>query len=193
MTDKKFNPKKLDKLNNPERIKIESPDYIWEKLDLENPKVLIDIGAGTGFFSRQFFDKMTTRKEKEKVYACDISPIMINWMKDNILEDYPNIFPILMEETIVPLGDNLADLVYMMNLHHELDNADKILKESLRLLKTGGKIFITDWKKEDMPQGPPIGIRCLPEDVSKELQNAGFKDIMIHNGMPNQFFIVAEK
>jgi len=192
MTEKKFNPKKLEKLNNPERLLDESPDYIWEKLGLENPKVLIDIGAGTGFFSRQFLDRITDKKEG-KVYACDISIVMINWMKDNILEDYPNIFPVKMEESIVPLENNLANLVYMMNLHHELEKPDKILKESLRLLKKGGKIFITDWKKEDMPQGPPTEIRCLPEDVSKELQHAGFKNIQVHNGMPKHFFVVAEK
>ncbi len=192
MTDKKFNPKKLDKLNNPERLQIESPEYIWEKVGLENPKVLIDIGAGTGFFSRQFIDKMTD-KEDRKVYACDISAVMIDWLKDNIQEDYPDIIPVMMEESFVPLEDNQADLVYMMNLHHELENPNKMLKESLRLLKTGGKIFITDWKKEDMPQGPPTEIRCIAKDVSKELQNAGFRNIIIHNGMPKHFFIVAEK
>lgn len=46
-----------------------------------------------------------------------------------------------MEERAVPLEDGLADLVYMINLHHELEAPEEILNESYRLLKENGKIF----------------------------------------------------
>jgi len=143
MDEKKFDPKKLQKLNDPDRLLDIPPEYIWNKLNLKNPDILVDIGAGTGFFSISFVGYTMNGK----VFACDLSYIMIEWMKDNVCPKYPNIIPLKMEERAVPLEDGLADLVYMINLHHELEAPDKILKESYRLLKKNGKIFVVDWKK----------------------------------------------
>jgi SAM-dependent methyltransferase len=39
--DKKFNPQKLQKLNNPDRLKDIPPDYIMGKLDLKNPGLML--------------------------------------------------------------------------------------------------------------------------------------------------------
>ncbi len=51
MKEKRFNPKKLHKLNNPKRLLDLPPEYIWSKLNMNAANVIIDIGAGTGFFS----------------------------------------------------------------------------------------------------------------------------------------------
>lgn len=189
MNEKKFDPKKLHKLNNPDRLLDIPPEYIWEKINIEGPNVLVDIGAGTGFFSVNFL-KYT---KKGKIFACDISDIMIQWMNNNICSKYPDIVPLKMEENAVPLEDELADLVYMINLHHELDNPETILKESFRILKANGKIFIVDWKKEDMSEGPPTHIRYLPEQVKDELVNLKFKNVAIFTEMPKHFIVVAGK
>ena len=45
----KFNPGKLEKLNNPERLKSIPPDYIWKKLNLSECKTIVDIGADLSF------------------------------------------------------------------------------------------------------------------------------------------------
>jgi ubiquinone/menaquinone biosynthesis C-methylase UbiE len=79
MDEKRFNPQKLHKLNNPDRLSDQPPEYIWNKLNLKNPNVLVDIGAGTGFFSIPFVGYT----KRGKVFACDISDIMIEWMKNN--------------------------------------------------------------------------------------------------------------
>ena len=189
MTEKKFDPKKLHKLNNPDRLLDIPPEYIWDKINIEEPRVLVDIGAGTGFFCVNFLKYI----KKGKIFACDISDIMIQWMNDNICPRYPDIVPLKMEENTVPLEDELADLVYMMNLHHELDNPEKILKESFRILKANGKILIVDWKKEDMSEGPPTHIRYSPEQVKDELLNLKFTNVDIFTKMPKHFMVVAEK
>ncbi len=189
MTEKKFDPKKLNKLNNPDRFTDIPPEYIWNKLNLKNPDILVDIGAGTGFFSVPFLNYT----KNGEIFACDISDMMIQWMKQNICPKHPGIVPIKMEENTIPLKGGLADLVYMINLHHELEQPGKILKESSRLLKKNGKIFIVDWKKEDMDQGPPLHLRYSPEKVHSQLVSAGFKNIHIYNEMPKHFLILAEK
>ncbi len=189
MNVKKFDPKKLDKLNNPQRLLDIPTEYIWKKIHLVDPVVFVDIGAGTGFFSVPYLKYV----KNGKIFACDTSDIMIQWMKNNICPQYPNIVPLEMEESAVPLEDGIADLVYMINLHHELDQPRTILEESFRILKKNGAIFIVDWKKEDMPEGPPLHIRYLPEQVMDQLVSASFKKVKIFNDMSKHFLVVAEK
>ncbi len=189
MAEKKFDPKKLHKLNNPERLSDIPTEYIWNKINLVKPEVFVDIGAGTGFFSVPFLNYVWNGK----IFACDTSGIMIQWMKDNICPRYPNIVPLQMEESAVPLEDGIADLVYMINLHHELDRPETILEESFRILKNNGAIFIVDWKKEDTSEGPPLHIRYLPEQVKDQLAGAEFRNVDIYNEMSKHFLVVAEK
>ena len=189
MNDKKFDPKKLQKLNNPQRLIDIPPGFIQNRLNIEKSDVLVEIGAGTAFFSIAFLEQFNP----SIIYASDISDAMVNWMKENVLPDYPNIIPVKNQENSVPLDDHIADLVFMIALHHELDNPSLMLDEAYRLLKPGGKILIIDWKKEDMPEGPPATIRCLPEQIKDQLIKSRFTDIYIFNELPKHFLIVGRK
>ncbi|SMC20372.1 Methyltransferase domain-containing protein [Desulfacinum hydrothermale DSM 13146] len=189
MNEKKFDPKKLQKLNDPRRLEDIPPGYVWERLNITKADVLVEIGAGTAFFAIAFLK----HAKASKIYACDVSEVMINWVKENVVPRFPNIIPVKTEEHSIPLDDAMADLVYMINLHHELDNSTLTLEESYRILKPGGKIFIVDWKKEDMPEGPPTEIRCLPGQVKEELMNSGFNRVNIFGELPKHFLLIGEK
>ena len=65
--------------------------------------------------------------------GADSSKTMIEWMKTNL--DSKNITPILCSESEVPLDNEVAELIYTINVHHELLEPEKFLKESYRLLK----------------------------------------------------------
>ncbi len=189
MNDKKFDPGKLQKLNNPARLQDIPPDYVWGKLNLEKSDVLVEIGAGTAFFSIAFLQKA----KPSKIYACDSSEVMINWMKENVAPKFPEIIPVKNEEQSVPLDGGIADLVFMINLHHELDNPPRMLGEAYRILKPGGNIFIVDWNQEYVGEGPPVRIRCLPEQVKKQLVKAGFDPVTVYGELPKHFLLVGEK
>jgi len=188
--DKKFDPKKLAKLNDPKRLEYLNPDVIWDKAVFNQPQVLIDIGAGTGIFAIHFSKKITGGK----VYACDISQEMITWMNDNLPAEQKGIvIPVKMEENLVPLPENVADLVYMINLHHELEEPLKLLEESCRLLKKGGKLMTIDWKKEETPEGPPLEIRVTEETIESHMHDAGFNEITKYAALPYHYFLIGEK
>ena len=189
MEEEKFDPENLEKLNNPARLKEFPPNIIINRLSLKYPKVIIDIGAGTGFYSVQFAQKF----KNSKIYACDISEIMINWMQDNIITRYNNIFPTLMDDNNVPLDSKIADFLFTVNLHHELDAPDKMLNEYFRLLMSDGKIAISDWKKMETESGPPTEYRYEPEEVKSQLMTAGFTNIHIYTDFPSNFLVVGEK
>ncbi len=187
---RKFDPKKLGKLNDPKRLEYLNSDVIWGKTRLADADVLIDIGAGTGFFAMLFGKKI----KRGKVYACDISEEMIAWMNDYIPSEMKNIVvPIKMDENSVPLADSIADLVYMINLHHELEQPLIFLKEARRLLKKDGKLMIIDWKKEETPDGPPLEIRITAETIRSQMSASGFSYIDSHTVLPYHNFFIGKK
>lgn len=185
MMEKKFNPKKIDRLNDPERLQYEPPDLIWDTLKLKNPGVLIDVGAGTGFFSIPFSEKM----EDGIVYACDTSDVMIEWMQENFPTNARNrVIPMKTTENGIDLPDGIADLVYMINLHHELHDPTRMLQETRRLLKKGGILLIIDWKKNGGGKGPSEEIRVPVEIVKAQMETTGFQDVRQYPVLKYHYF-----
>ncbi len=189
MNEKIFDPRKLHKLNNPERLKSLPPEFIIEKIAIKEPKVIVDYGAGTGFYSIPFAEKYP----QSKIYAFDISNIMIDWMKENLADKYKNIYPKIVDSTLIPLDNEFVDIVFMINLHHEIEKPIETLKECYRILKPEGKIAISDWKKKQTKSGPPFEIRYQAETVKEQLLEAGFANAFIYSELKDNFLIIAEK
>ncbi|MFV0437920.1 MAG: class I SAM-dependent methyltransferase [Desulfopila sp.] len=189
MNEKKFDVKKLQKLNNPARLKDIPPQSIVARLDGATPAVMIEIGAGTGFFSIALAELL----KPVTLYACDISPTMVDWMTENVVFAHPEIIPIQSGETGIPLPDGIADLLFMINLHHELDDPVQTIAESCRLLRTGGTLVVIDWKKQEMNDGPPQRMRYQAETVAEQLLAGGFARITPHDDLPKHFMVVARK
>ena len=189
MNEKKFDPRRLQKLNNPERLKDIPLEYIQGKLNLENPRVLVEIGAGTAFFSKALLELFRA----STIYACDLSETMLHWIKENVTPGNPNIIPVKNQESSVPLDSGMADLVFMITLHHELENPLLMLKEAHRLLKPGGAVFIVDWLKKEMNEGPALAIRCLSEEAADQLVQVGFENVQAHEDLNKYFFVVGKK
>lgn len=189
MNEKKFDPKKLEKLNNPERLKDIPPDYVWENLNIKNADVVVEIGAGTAFFSVAFLKIANP----SKLYACDVSDAMLDWVKEHIVPRYPGVIPVKTEEHSVPLDEATADLVFMINLHHELSHPVLSLEEAYRILKPGGTVFLVDWKKEEMADGPPERIRWQPDQVREQLMDTGFQNVNLFSELPKHYLLVGEK
>jgi ubiquinone/menaquinone biosynthesis C-methylase UbiE len=144
MSGHKFDVKKLEKLNNPKRLEMIELDKIVENLDLSSNSVLVDVGAGTGVFT----EKILNLLPDSQCYALDISKEMIEWINQNRVPKLkPRLKTKLMDENNITLEDNLADLVFMITVHHELENGEKLLKEIKRVLKANGKVLICDWKE----------------------------------------------
>ncbi|MEJ2683621.1 MAG: class I SAM-dependent methyltransferase [Candidatus Sulfobium sp.] len=190
MESRKFDPQKLAKLNDPKRLEYLSPDLIWDTLDPGDPLTVVDIGAGTGVFAVLFRGKM----KGGRVYACDVSDTMVAWMKDNLAGELKDsVIPMKMEESSVPLTDGIADLVYMINLHHELDEPEKIVQEAYRLLRKGGSLAVIDWKKEETPEGPPLSIRVTAEKIEGQMKAAGFSQIRDNPILIYHSFVTGKK
>jgi ubiquinone/menaquinone biosynthesis C-methylase UbiE len=189
MKTKQFNVMKFEKLNNPKRFELLPPSAFKDATKLEHVGTIADLGAGTGFFAKEW----TRIFPESKVYALDISEFMVSYMKETLVPIYPNLYPLLVSKKNIPLENETIDLFITINLHHELDNHIEVLKECFRLLRRGGNILISDWKKDPGEFGPPIELRIDAIEVEAQLLAAGFNNIKINNDFKNNYLISAVK
>lgn len=190
MAHLKFDIAKLEKLNDPGRFETLDPDVMFDALGRPDAHVIVEIGAGTGLFAARFAELAP----HATVFAADIEPAMLEWMRDNREEVASGRIVVLpSEEEHVPLDDGIADLVVMINLHHELAAPAAIYSESLRLLRPGGQVLVCDWLDAETPKGPPLEVRASAAAVSAMLQHAGFVDVKSHEGLTNNWLLTARR
>lgn len=184
----KFDVKKLERLRDPERLSYLNLDTIWQTIAPGNVSTVVDLGAGIGFFAIPFSRKIP----QGRIYACDLSGEMVGNLHMAIeAEGVGNVTPVKTEEVRVPLDDGIADLVFMVNLHHEFDHPVDSMAECRRLLRPGGRVAVIDWKQEETPSGPPLHVRIPPEQVIAQLEQAGFENAGSHAGLPYHFIVTA--
>lgn len=177
MAHLKFNMDKLERLNDPERFDSLPPDVFWPALGALPPDAtIVEIGAGTGLFAAAF----AARAPEATVYAADTADQMLDWMRANRPEVADGrMVPLKAEETHVPLADEVADAVYMINLHHELARPSESYAEAFRLLKPGGHLLVVDWAPRETPKGPPPEVRVSVDALAALLRDAGFTEVAI--------------
>jgi len=186
----KFDVAKLERLNDPGRFDSLPPGVMWAALGDPKPRAIVEIGAGTGLFSAAF----AHMAPDAVVYAADIEPVMIEWMRENRPEVISgSVVPVLSQETRVPLPDGVADVVVMINLHHELADPGSTYAEAHRLLDPGGLLLVVDWKHAETPKGPPLEVRATTEQLISALESAGFADITAHDALEWHELLTAAK
>jgi SAM-dependent methyltransferase len=187
----KFDPARLERLRDPARLATQNPEAIWAVLSAGLAvRTVVDLGAGIGFFALPF----ARRLPGGTVYACDVNPEMLRYLEEAIRQaGAQNVQPVQTEEVHVPLPDGVADVVLMINLHHELDFRAGTLAECRRLLRPGGRIALIDWKPIQTEHGPPLEVRFAPSAVQAELEAAGFSAVAVHAIMPEHWCLTAQR
>jgi len=190
MAGHKFDPKHLSKLEHPERHEREKASHIWPLLSPTPVTVLIDLGAGTGFFARSFAEYMETGI----IWACDVSAEMVQHLTDNLPEGLgADVRPLLVGEHDVPLPDDTADAVFLGNVFHELEHPERTIAEAFRLLRPGGHLVVEDWLDEETPHGPPLEHRVSQATIVETLRQAGFEEVSAHRLLPQHHLIRGSK
>jgi len=190
VTHQKFDIAKLERLNDPGRFDTLPPTVFWDALGAPtDARSIVEIGAGTGLFAARF----ASLAPDAVVHVADIEPVMLEWMTENRPEVAEGrLVPILAEEDHVPLQSSSADVVYMINLHHELVSPSASYAEALRLLHPGARLMVVDWAPGESPHGPSQHVRVPAEDVADILRVVGFAQVVVHEGaLPYAWLITA--
>lgn len=187
MAHLKFDVAKLERLNDPGRFDSLPPEKMWDALGRPDARTVVDIGAGTGLFAAAF----ATLAPLATIYAVDNEPVMVDWMKAHRPEVAAGrLVPVVSSETSLPLADGIADVVTMINVHHELADPGAVYGEAFRVLAPGGRILVVDWAPHETPKGPPLNVRADPADLVGLLAGAGFREARVHEGLLDWHFVV---
>ena len=190
MPHEKFDIAKLERLNDTARFEDLIPDVLWAAAATPQPSTIVEIGAGTGLFACQFAELAPDAT----VFAVDAEPTMVRWMLENrSLAECGRLRPTLSTETKIPLPTGQADLVVMINVHHELADPVSSYCEARRIMADGAAILIADWKPGDTGGGPPQDVRVSAEQIAEILHEVGFGEVVVHERLPKHSLVTARK
>ena len=175
-------------LENPQREAEQKPEEVIAALDLKAGETLADIGAGSGYFTFRFARKVG---DSGRVYAVDINSDMILYMNRHIRDKkVRNVTTILSapDDPLVP--DVPVNRFFVCNTWHHVQSRPRYIALMKKMLKPGGQIVVVDYKKKQLPVGPPPEMKLAKREVIAELEAGGFKLAKEHDFLPYQYFLV---
>jgi ubiquinone/menaquinone biosynthesis C-methylase UbiE len=175
-------------LENPQREAEQKPEEVIAALDLKAGETLADIGAGSGYFTFRFARKVG---DSGRVYAVDINSDMILHMNRYIRDKkVKNVTTVLSVPDDPLLPDVSINRFFICNTWHHVGNRPQYIALMKKMLKPGGQIVVMDYKKEQLPVGPPPDMKMAREEVIREMESGGFKLAKEHAFLPYQYFLV---
>jgi arsenite methyltransferase len=175
-------------LENPQRDAEQKPDEVIAALDLKEGETLADIGAGSGYFSFRFARKVGG---SGRVYAVDINSDMILHMNRYIRDKkVKNVTTILSAPDDPLLQDASINRFFICNTWHHVESRPQYIALMKKMMKPGGQVIVLDYKKEQLPVGPPPEMKIAREEVIREMEANEFKLAKEHTFLPYQYFLV---
>lgn len=189
MTERRFNPAYMDKLDDPERKKILPLEKTLSLLEISGKQQILDLGAGVGYFTIP-----AAQKTDGTVYALDIERKMLEVLQQRVTANgLKNVECIEGPIEQVPMKDESVDHIIASMVLHEINPLAKGLEEIKRLLKPGGKCLCMEWEKVKTEQGPPLHHRISSDFLKKKLEQKGFKNVNVSFPAEAVYTIVFEK
>lgn len=103
-------------------------------MNIKTGETILDLACGSGYFTREF------AKSGAKIFACDISPELIEIAKKNSPKEIE--FFDCPADNIAKIADKSVDKISIILAIQNIENLAGVLKECSRVLKTSGKLFV---------------------------------------------------
>lgn len=157
----------------PSTSELLKPKTILERAGIREGMKVADMGCGAqGHF---VFPAAELVGKSGKVWAVDILKSALNAIESRArYENASNVEPLWSDIEIykgTKIPDASLDIVMLVNNLPK----DAMMKEAVRLVKSGGKLLVVDWKVTDTPFGPPSVKRRAPNDIKTDIARFGLK------------------
>lgn len=178
----------VEVFESPDRAEWQKPDEVVQKMNLKSGDIIVDIGAGTGYFTRLFAKAVGTQG---KAIGLDIEASMVEYMKEDARKLNLKNYEARVVKTDDPeLADKSVDVIFICDTYHHLEDRLNYLKRLASALKPNGRIVIVDFYKKPLPVGPrSLAHKISEEEVKKEFQKAGYRLIRSLDFLPYQYFL----
>lgn len=153
-----------------------NPSSVIAQAGIMRGEVVADLGCGNGFY---VLPSAQLAGPEGEVIAVDVQESKLAATISIANQyGYRNIKVIRADlaKPLIDIPENSVDSVVLSNIMHEIGQGREVLlKNVYRILKTGGKVVVIEWKKELSPIGPPINSRLDQQSAEIQLMNAGFR------------------
>lgn len=172
-----------------ERDEYQQPDKVLAYLGDVAGLSIMDIGAGTGYFSFRLANAGA------KVIAADVDDRFQEYIRQKrdslgIGEDRLALRKLPYDSPELSPGE--VDRVITVNTYHHFEDRPAYFAKVLAGLKPGGALYIIDFFKEETPVGPPLEMKISAEKVVAELKAAGFAKVEVESSLlPYQYIVKA--
>ena len=140
MTDIEFELMKIFKKLS-ERIKPKIVNKV-KTFDIKKGMVIVDYGCGPGMYTYEFSKAVG---EEGKVFAVDILEVAKKEIgKIKTRRNISNVEFILAEGNKSNLAERTADMIFVLDVFHKIENTDEFMRELFRISKNGGTLILDD-------------------------------------------------
>ena len=185
----KFDPKRAEQLDRPERQEFLPNEKVLDLLGLRGDETVVDYGTGSGTLTVP----LAARLPRGVVHAVDESSEMVALLRERLeVANLQNVVPHEIRNNKVPLEEGAADRILAVNLLHEVIG-ETALDEMRRMLAPDGLLLVVDWRGDiERESGPPKDLTFSPEAGREIIQAADFVATLVPDAaFPYHFALLA--
>ena len=173
--------------DDPSRDAWQRPAEVMSLLQLRAGQVVVDIGAGTGYFLLHLAQAVGP---KGRVFALDVEPNMVEYMRRRVLKNgWPQVLPAVIPPDDPKLEPASVDRILIVNTWHHIGQRSDYAAKLARALRRGGSVWVVDFTRES-DIGPPADHRLSAEEVVTELEGGGLHATVVSDErLPKQYVV----
>jgi len=177
-------------LERPDRAAWQKPDAVVAALGLTGKETIVDIGAGSGYFSF----RLARAVPKGKVIAVDVEPEMIRHIHHKAMTEGVRNLQAVFAKPDDPGVPAEADLVFMCDVLHHIQDRPAWLAKLAAQMHKGARLALVEFKEGKLPEGPPEAVKLSRAQLVTLATNAGLVlDSEKPDLLPYQTFLVFRK
>lgn len=176
----------VKRFESPERDAYQQPEKVLAYLGNVNGKTIMDIGAGSGYFSFRL------AKAGAQVIAADVNDEFQEFIARRVAQEkLQNLSTRKIPYDAPGLAEAEVDMVLIVNTYHHIEHRPHYFAKVRTGTKENGELVIIDFFDADIPVGPKHH-KVSIDTVINELKQAGYVQFEVNVSLlPYQYIIRA--
>ncbi len=175
------------------REEFQKPEQVMEAFELRPGMKVADVGCGSGYFTVKVASEIGP---EGKVWAIDAWQDMLDYLERRLLiEGLENVELVKVDRDDPQIPDGSADLILMVDVYHYIKDRVAYGRVLRKDIAPGGRLIVVDYipkSLEERPWGPPPSQHMSEEELTADLEEAGFRKVKQHDFLPEQYFVIYE-
>jgi 2-polyprenyl-3-methyl-5-hydroxy-6-metoxy-1,4-benzoquinol methylase len=177
-------------LERSDRAAWQKPEAVVAALGLAGTEVVVDLGAGSGYFTFPLARSLKTGK----VVAIDVEPEMIRHIHHKAMVGGIKNIEVVLGKADDPSLPARADLVFMCDVLHHVPKRSDWLAKLASQMTTGARLALIEFREGNLPEGPPEAAKISRSELVTLVTAAGLVlDSDKPTLLPYQTFLVFRK